>query len=80
MSEIWRAVKGYEDIYEVSSAGNVRNKKRRIILKPQTAKNGYQFVKLRTENKLIHRLVAETFIPNPENKTDVNHKNRNKKR
>ena len=48
-------------------------------LKPNKNEDGYYKVKLRkdgkTYNKFVHRLIAETFIPNPENKPEVNHKN-----
>lgn len=48
-------------------------------LKPNQNEDGYYKVKLRKEgktyNKFIHRLVAETFVPNPENKPEINHKN-----
>lgn len=53
------------------------------LLKIRDYPNGYSYVKLqlpKQENpKLVHRLIAKAFIPNPENKPDVNHKNGNKK-
>lgn len=69
--------------YEVSDDGLVKNKERQRILKSNKMKNGYLSVSLRQEDgsyKLVyvHRLVAETYLPNPENKSDVNHKDGNK--
>lgn len=77
--EIWRAIEGYEGIYEVSDQGRVRNIKRggRVIADAKVA-HGYISVNLYKNNQsmpyLVHRLVAKAFIPNPENKPQVNHK------
>ena len=72
--EEWRMVVGYEGLYEVSNFGNVRSKRK--ILK-QTNYNGYQCVCLSKESNRkihkVHRLVAIAFIPNEENKREVNH-------
>ena len=46
-----------------------------IIRRQQTLNSGYKIVKFNKTQSTVHRLVAETFIPNPENKSDVNHKN-----
>lgn len=85
--EIWKDIKGYETLYKISSFGNVKNinyrntgKERK--LKCRKYKNGYVYVTL-TKNKntktfLVHRLVAEAFIPNLENKKCVNHKDCNR--
>lgn len=80
--ETWKPVVGYEGLYEVSSKGNVRNLKTGRILKPIYSTNGYATVNLtrayndktKQTKKLIHRLVAQAFIPNPNNLSDVNHK------
>jgi len=77
--EIWKPVLGYEKYYEVSNFGRVR---RILYIKPIQAYNGYLKAHLSKDNKpknqLIHRLVAEAFLPNPESKPTVNHKNGDK--
>lgn len=79
--EIWKNILGYENRYEVNNYGEVRNKNTKIILSQKVNKNGYKIVRFRfrknnkTFHILTHRLVAEAFIPNPENKPQVNHKN-----
>src|SRR4051794_959304 len=74
----WRPIKGYEGLYEVSNDGRVRRVQQ--CLKPAYTK-GYAHVTLCKEGEVrtlrITRLVAETFIPNPEGKPQVNHKNGN---
>lgn len=75
--EIWKPVNGYEGLYEVSNCGRVRNKNG-VIKKQQKTKLGYYYVNLykdgKEKNHSIHRLVAEAFIPNPNNFDEVNHK------
>lgn len=75
---IWKQIKDYEGLYEISEDGNIRNKKGSLkIVSPN--KRGYKRVTLCKNGKekiiSIHRLVAEAFIPNPENKPQVNHIN-----
>lgn len=73
--EEWRKMPGYEEVYKVSSEGRVKNSYGHI-LKPETARNGYKRVTLYDRKKFqVHRLVALAFIPNPEDKDVVNHKN-----
>lgn len=79
---IWKDIKGYEGLYQVSNTGKIRNTKTKYILKPVTQSNGYMKVCLTKnrvqKNKTIHRLVAETFIPNTNNLPCINHKDENK--
>ena len=77
-AEEWKNIQDYEN-YEVSNLGNVRNKKTGRILKSYD-KGGYAVIGLsKTKGKIfyIHRLVCQTFIQNPENKSQVNHKDKN---
>lgn len=78
--EIWRPVIGYEDKYEVSNLDRVRSIKQNKIMKPQPTKDGYLRIRVSKDgiytSKMIHRLVAEAFIPLPNNQYDyeVDHK------
>jgi len=79
-TEIWNKIEGYEN-YEVSTFGNVRNITRNILLK-LSKKGNYYSIGLTDKNKSrklfrVHRLVCMTFIPNPDNKAEVNHKDKN---
>ena len=75
-----RDIKGYEGLYAVTSCGKVWSYKRNIFLKARDKGLGYVKVALTDRNgkvkeHAIHRLVAEAYIPNPDNLPEVNHKN-----
>lgn len=89
MEEIWKDIKGYEGLYQASNLGRVRsfrNSSRKkcepYILSPGKINSGYLNVVLNKngvrQTLKLHRLIAETFIPNPNNLSDVNHKDENK--
>ncbi len=83
--EIWKDVIGYEGIYQVSNMGRVKRIKQSAgakagrVLKETLGKDGYNYVKIYKEGLgkrySLSRGVATAFIPNPENKPQVNHKN-----
>ena len=83
MEEIWKPVVWYEGLYEVSSLGNMRSLNYKLtwntkILKPYKNIDGYMRLSLWSRKQKcvhIHRVVSESFISNPENKPQVNHKN-----
>jgi hypothetical protein len=79
-TEIWKKIEGYEN-YEVSTFGNVRNIITNNLL-TLSKKGNYYSIGLTNKNKIrksfrVHRLLCTTFIPNPDNKTEVNHKDKN---
>ena len=89
--EIWKDVKGYEGLYQVSNLGRVKSFRKstkygmpeEIILKPSMINSGYHVVSLYSPNKKkkkfqVHRLVAESFLSNKDNLPCVNHKDENK--
>lgn len=82
--EIWKPIKGYEDLYEVSNLGNVRSKKTKRNRK-FSDHHGYNRVTLSKNNELksffVHCLVAEAFIDNSRIgvATQINHKDENRK-
>lgn len=87
MEEIWKDVPEYGGMYQISNLGNVKSQhynhmsgiKPGRLLKVSLTKNGYMSLELRmhdtNKKHLVHRLIAESFISNPENKPNVNHIN-----
>ena len=79
---MWKPIKGFEGLYDVSEAGQIRNAKTLQILKPNRIGKGYLIVHLRKDGKrharYIHRLTAEAYVPNPHNYPVVNHDDGNK--
>lgn len=89
--EIWKDIKDYEGMYQVSNLGNIKALDREVyslwnnrivkgkMRKPTYDKDNYLLISLSKEGKTrtfkVHRLVAEAFIPNPEEKPTVNHIN-----
>lgn len=92
--EIWKDIQGFENMYQVSNIGKIKSLERTIktkkgflrvkerILDGSKDTKGYLQVELKKDGKrnikVIHRLVAEAFIPNIDNKEQVNHKDGNK--
>lgn len=94
MAEIWRAIPGYEGLYEASTEGRIRSvartatgrwgtcRRRSTILKPTPTGKGYLQVRFSVDGEksqpLVHRLVAAAFLPNPRRLPQINHKDGDK--
>lgn len=80
--ETWKDIEGYEEKYQISDIGRIKNKINNRFLKPRVGTYGYYKVNLYKNKKVktieIHRLVAESFIENSESKNEVNHIDGNK--
>ena len=92
MNEVWKDIAGFEGLYQVSSLGRIKSFRRSTkfhgqsehFLSPTITPNGYETVTLYTGPRgrhkfLVHRLVAQAFIPNPNHFEAVNHKDENKR-
>ena len=81
IKEEWKDIQGYEGLYQVSNKGQVKSTRNNIILKPMISDKGYYHVDLYNKDNRksckVHRLVAQAFIPNPNNYPVINHKDEN---
>lgn len=82
MEEIWKDIEGFEGLYQVSNLGRVksfRSRRSKSGIMSLGHKQGYHTILVPVNGKrkmlLVHRLVAQAFIPNPENKPDIDHIN-----
>ena len=92
--EIWKPIEGFEGYYQISNMGRVKSLERTVrnsrgcrtvaerILNPQSNSKGYLYVNLYKDGKMkrcrVNRLVAQAFLPNPDNLPCINHKDENK--
>lgn len=97
--EIWKDIKGYEKLYQISNKGRIKSLERKTfkadkygqslllhkekILTNNIMKSGYSMITLYKSGKpksyFIHRLVAQAFIPNPNNYKEINHIDKDRK-
>ena len=82
IEKIWKPIIGYENLYKINNYGEVLSLRSNKILKPNDNGIGYFIIQLckngKRKNYLIHRLVAEHFLDNPNNLPEVNHKDEDK--
>ncbi|BDZ79129.1 NUMOD4 domain-containing protein [Claveliimonas bilis] len=81
MSEVWKDIEGYEGLYKVSNLGRIWSCRYKKCMRKNLCK-GYERVNLKKDGiektMQVHRLVALAFLPNPQNKPEVNHIDENK--
>jgi len=79
MEEVWKDIKDYEGQYQVSDMGRVKKTNGKVLNNVINKHTGYYQVNLHKNKekhtKRVHRLVAEAFIPNPDNKSEIDHIN-----
>lgn len=89
---VWKDISGYEGIYQISNTGEVKrissydsrgHLRKERILKKQISNKGYYQIGLHIDGQetkfLIHQLVGKAFLKNPNNYTEINHKDENPK-
>ncbi len=75
-------IKNYEKLYAITENGEVWSHRSNRFIKPAVDKDGYERICLvkdrQKKNYYVHRLVAQTYLDNPNNLPQVNHKDENK--
>lgn len=79
-----RTIRGYEGLYAANEDGSIVSMRTGTVLKPYENTGGYMRVNLydatgRAKHKYVHRLIAETFLPNPDGLPEVDHKDADRK-